>query len=276
MRMPITINLIGARGGQGTSTTAAAVALLAARRGATVELATAELDTMCALLGLATPASDADVIDVVPGLTVRTRPTGTATLIVTDGLPGGAHDDTEGLQLVALRGPCYLSLRRTVDLVRQDAGGVIVVREPGRSVTNRDVAEITGLPVVAETTVSPQVARAIDAGVLTTTITRRSEFAALDRWLDTLDLDDLQASSTVLRPPDSVPPSAVRFARSSECTDLPVARSATGRADAVVLFSVRGAHSGGDVECRQVGCGRGRVLRRRGRDFRGGLLLGTR
>ena len=52
--MTVTINLTGARGGQGTTTTAAALALLAARRGLVVELVARDVPTMRALLGMTT------------------------------------------------------------------------------------------------------------------------------------------------------------------------------------------------------------------------------
>ena len=186
--MTVTINLTGARGGQGTSTTAAALGLLAARRGHRVELITDTPDTMNALLGLSNPPDDeADAVEVVPGFTLRSEPSGSAALVITDtGILTSAHDAAELVQLAVLRGPCYLSLRATLDVARRDVDGIVIVREPGRSLTRQDIATVTGLEVVAETQASPAVARAIDAGVLPASIGRLAEFAALDRWLDAL------------------------------------------------------------------------------------------
>ena len=61
---------------------------------------------------------------------------------------------------------CYISLRRAAACGRP--AGVVVVREPGRSLDHRDVAEVLGVPVVARIDMDPSVARAIDAGRLLT------------------------------------------------------------------------------------------------------------
>lgn len=227
--MTVTINLIGARGGQGTSTTAAALALLAARRGRRVELITDTPDTMRALLGLPDAPGDAEAVDVVPGLTLRSTPSGAGSLAIYDaGALAGAHDAAELLQVAVLRGPCYLSLRATVDLVRRGIDTIVIVREAGRSLTRGDVASITGLDIAAETHTSPAVARAIDAGVLPATIGRLAELNPLERWLDTLPLAAVPNPATVSPLPRSVRPSPVRFDRSKMCTDLPLPQSGSG------------------------------------------------
>ncbi len=66
-----------------------------------------------------------------------------------------------------LRGPCYLALRT---LLAADHGldGIILVAEPGRALNERDVADVTGLDVVATVPVTPGIARTIDAGLLAT------------------------------------------------------------------------------------------------------------
>ena len=228
--MTVTINLIGARGGQGTSTTAAALGLLAARRGHRVELITDTPDTMRALLGLSNATDDADAVEIVPGFTLRSEPSGKAGLVITDtGTLAGAHDAAELVQLAVLRGPCYLSLRATVDLVRRAVDGIVIVREPGRSLTRQDVAAVTNLEVVAETQASPAVARAIDAGVLPASIGRLAEFAALDRWLDTLPVVVATSPATASAAPLNVRQSPVRFDRSRSDTDLPLPLSGSGR-----------------------------------------------
>lgn len=92
-------------------------------------------------------------VDVACGLTLCGTSSGTATLVIGDGaLPDGAETSSGGSHertLMVLRGPCCLSLRATIDAC-EAVDGIVVVREPGRIVTNRDVTEITGLPVVAE------------------------------------------------------------------------------------------------------------------------------
>lgn len=231
--MTVTINLTGARGGQGTTTTAAALALLAARRGLVVELVARDVPTMRALLGMTTDddLDPDDAVEVVSGLTLLREPSGDATLVIGD---NPRSDDAETQSggscrrtLVVLRGPCYLSLRATID-ARDAVDGVVVVREQGRSVTNSDITQITDLPVVAETSVTPHVARAIDAGVLSTTIHRRPEFAALDAYLETLT-PDLESPHPTARPVCHTDhPKRVRFDRSNECTDLPLPLSGSG------------------------------------------------
>lgn len=224
--MPMHISLIGARGGQGTSTTAAALALLATRRDHRVELITDELDTMRGLLGFAEASDDTDAVEAVPGLVLCSTPTGDADLVLCDHTRvQTVQRACEGPTLVVLRGPCYLSLRRTVDLVRSGVDGIVIVREPGRSLTNRDVTEITGLPVVAETLVTPQVARSIDAGVLATTIGRRSEFNALNTYLETLNGPATNASTTARSACHTEHSDCVRINRVFEGTDLPLPQS---------------------------------------------------
>jgi hypothetical protein len=44
--------------------------------------------------------------------------------------------------------------------------GVVLLAEPGRALTRADVAEVVGVPVVAEVALDPAVARAVDAGLL--------------------------------------------------------------------------------------------------------------
>ena len=275
--MTVTINLIGARGGQGTSTTAAALGLLAARRGHHVELITDTPDTMRALLGLPAAAAEADTVDIVPGFTLRSEPSGKAGLVITDvGTLAGAHDDAELVQLAVLRGPCYLSLRATVDLAPRGINAIVIVRESGRSLTRQDVAAVINLEVVAETQASPAVARAIDAGVLPASIGRLAEFAALDRWLDTLPLAVATSPATASAAPLTVRQSPVRFARSRSVTDLPLALSASGRRHDAVAFRVSNAHRYRCAEHRETRCRRRRVLRRRSRIVGGGLLRRTR
>jgi len=226
--MPVTISLSGARGGQGTSTTAAALALLATRRGRRVELVADDVPAMRALLGM---TSDDDLdpdeeVEVVAGLTLCRTPSGDAALVISDrAMTEGAETPSGGPRertLVVLRGPCYLSLRTTID-ARDRIDGIVVVREPGRSITNRDLTEITQLPVVAETTVTPNVARTIDAGVLPTTVHRRPEFAALDTYLETLEPDLARPDPTAQPACHTDPPDRVRIDRVFEGTDLPVA-----------------------------------------------------
>ena len=62
--------------------------------------------------------------------------------------------------------PCYLALRRALSGPRPT--GVVVLHEPGRALSSRDIESVLSVPVVAEIGVEPAVARAVDAGLLST------------------------------------------------------------------------------------------------------------
>ncbi len=63
--------------------------------------------------------------------------------------------------------PCYLALRRAVRGETRPTG-VVLVDEPGRALSQRDVEHALGVPVVAKVSFDPAVARAVDAGLLVT------------------------------------------------------------------------------------------------------------
>jgi hypothetical protein len=60
---------------------------------------------------------------------------------------------------------CFLALRRAASLPLRPSE-VVLVTEPGRSLGRRDVERAVGAPVIADVAVDPQVARAVDAGLL--------------------------------------------------------------------------------------------------------------
>ena len=67
--------------------------------------------------------------------------------------------------------PCFLALRRATRAPLR-ATGVVVVNEPGRALTEGDIAASLRLPVVATVEVDPAVARLVDAGLLTARMPR--------------------------------------------------------------------------------------------------------
>ncbi len=67
--------------------------------------------------------------------------------------------------------PCYLSLRRAVAAAVQPTG-IVLINEPGRALTARDVERSLNAPVVAEVQYDPAVARAVDAGLLASRLPR--------------------------------------------------------------------------------------------------------
>jgi hypothetical protein len=85
---------------------------------------------------------------------------------------GAAEPATRAVAEVAevtvavLRG-CYLGLRRAVHSpVLARTAGVVLVEEPGRSLSAREVSEVLDVPVLARVPVRSGIARAVDAGVL--------------------------------------------------------------------------------------------------------------
>jgi hypothetical protein len=62
--------------------------------------------------------------------------------------------------------PCYVALRRAMHAPVRPTG-VVLVNEPGRVLSARDVHEVVKAPVVAQVEVDPKVARLVDAGLLT-------------------------------------------------------------------------------------------------------------
>ena len=103
-------------------------------------------------------------------LAAETRP-----VVVDAGVVG---PDSPALPLVAeatrsllVTRACYLGLRRAIDLPIRPSG-VVLLREPGRTMGRDDVEHVVGAPVVADVPVDPSVARAVDAGVLARRIPR--------------------------------------------------------------------------------------------------------
>lgn len=165
------------KGGSGTSVVAAACAVVIARS-EPVRLWDRDGDQR-AYFGLpdTDPAGGATWggAEVAPGIELVTGDIGAGggddrVTVVDAGL---ASDETTR-ELIASARPvlmvtraCYVALRRAVrhpSLARTD--GVVVVQEPGRALTPRDVAEVLGRPVVARIPASESIARAADAGVL--------------------------------------------------------------------------------------------------------------
>jgi hypothetical protein len=193
---PITqdrILLAGARGGQGTTTVATVVALLAACRRQTSLLSVRPKD-VCALAARQMPDPGEGNTPIAPNLTLG-QPLGWAGGLTVvdagrlDGLEDEAGTASEAAHWLVVRGPCYLSLRAAAERGSW-AHGVILVSEAGRALTARDVADVLGVPVLAEVPVEAAAARAIDAGLLLTHVHRLGAFRTLarlvDRWLGAL------------------------------------------------------------------------------------------
>jgi len=83
---------------------------------------------------------------------------------------GMAIADVADVSLLVLR-PCYLALRRALAGARRPSG-VVLVAEPGRALGRRDVEDVLGAKVMAEAPWMPEVARAVDAGLMSSRLPR--------------------------------------------------------------------------------------------------------
>jgi hypothetical protein len=180
--MPRTITLLGARGGSGTSTVAAALACHAATE-TTVALTSHDPIAMAHLLAVPAPLPGAPVT-AASNLTLTIegdRETAHAHLSVIDAgtLADSRSDGNEDARYLVARGPCYLALATFVARAERNFDGLVLLMEPGRAMTAANVADVTGLPVVATVPVHARVARCIDAGVLASRTERLPELAEL-------------------------------------------------------------------------------------------------
>jgi hypothetical protein len=87
-----------------------------------------------------------------------------------DQTEAGTTDSVRCTEVVVTRA-CYLSLR-PARRSRTPVDAVVLVAEPGRTLSGRDVQRALGAPLVATIPWDPAVARAIDAGVSAASIPR--------------------------------------------------------------------------------------------------------
>jgi hypothetical protein len=85
-------------------------------------------------------------------------------------------DASEALLATATRSllvtrPCLLALCHAAKAPQRPTG-VVVVREPGRTIRSSQIAEVVKAPVVAEVEADPWVSRKIDAGMLARRVPR--------------------------------------------------------------------------------------------------------
>ena len=191
------------KGGSGTTVVASSIALLLARDAPDGALVVDLAGDVPAALGLAEPggpglsgwlAAGADVppdalvrleSPAGPGLSLLARGNGPlqpdradvlAALLGADPRPVVADcgADPSGAALavaasatrsVLVTRACFLALRRALSAPLRPSE-VVLVTEPGRSLGRADIEDCLGAPVVAEVSVDPLVARAVDAGLL--------------------------------------------------------------------------------------------------------------
>lgn len=93
--------------------------------------------------------------------------------VVVDGGPGVPATElmASAAHSLLVTRQCYLALRRVVGHGPQPTG-VVLVTEPGRALTVRDVERAVGAGVVAEIPWDPAISRAVDAGMLASRMPR--------------------------------------------------------------------------------------------------------
>jgi hypothetical protein len=183
--------LAGAGGGQGTTTVATVLAVLAAGHAITTLVATRP-DDVCALT--ATGPSDAGgVVKLVQGATLAQDPLGwgsppgdvpavVADLGRVDDFAVEADLGGEWTRWLVVRGPGYTNLRVALE-AGWAADGAILLVESGRAISPVDVADVLGVPVIARVPVEPAVARVLDAGLLLTRLHHLAPFRSLVRLI---------------------------------------------------------------------------------------------
>ena len=210
------ISCWSAKGGSGTTVVAASLAILLARNGPGGAILADLAGDAPAVLGLEEPRSPglagwleagdtvpADAltrleIEVSPGLALLPRGRGDLVVERAEVLAGllddkarpvvvdcgtRLHGATDVVAGAAVRSwlvtrPCYIALGHAVR-ASQRPTGVLVVREPGRALGRDDIERVVGAPVVAEIEADPAIARAVDAGLLSTARLPRSIERAL-------------------------------------------------------------------------------------------------
>ena len=178
------IVVAGAKGGQGTTTVAAAIAVFAAGHRST-RLMTSDPGAAAAVLGVTVPAGRALLgTPVIERLELATDPVDDDAFTVVDAgrIEQFPASEVRVVTVAVVRGPCYLALRSLVGSGGPQPDGIVLVREPGRSLTATDVEDVTGVPVFVTVDVSPIVARTIDAGLFVARLHHLDEFNALRRW----------------------------------------------------------------------------------------------
>ena len=175
------------KGGSGTTVTAAALGMLLAARhrggGHIVDL----VGDLPAVLGMAEP-DGAAVAEVNSAVRLLPRPMkpdasdaqwlslstelkslrGPVVVDVGTLTPGRSLVEAADTSYLVTR-PCYLALRRATQKIHNGdvvVDGCILISEPGRALTQNDVAAVLRTPIRADVPFETAISRAVDAGLL--------------------------------------------------------------------------------------------------------------
>lgn len=164
---------IAAKGGQGATVCAAALALLHATAGRPTLLIDHASGHDCrATLGLPESTDQQRIETVTSNLHVTNDPATAHAAgspyqhIVIDA--GTTATDFNGTTTLVTRA-CYLALRNALALEHR-ADNAILIHEPDRALNDDDVSAVLAIPIAAVIPYDPAIARTIDSGLLTARI----------------------------------------------------------------------------------------------------------
>lgn len=180
-------HIFGTKGGVGTTTVAAALALRLSVAAPTLINADADHDDLLAVLGIGTsPIDVASGTEVAPNLFWRASgdvPCRDQVIDHGTDLSRAADLPVIGAVRLLVTRPCYIAFRR---FYRSFVGashfdGIVLLGEPGRALGAHEASDVLDLPVLTTIPVDATIARAIDAGVL-----RSTQPALLQHGIDRL------------------------------------------------------------------------------------------
>jgi len=102
--------------------------------------------------------------ELLVGMLASDRRTVVADCGVADSTVSTAMAAGAGRSVLVLA-PCYLSLRRATAIPLRPSG-IVIVRAPWHAISDTEVGELLGVPVLARVPVDPSIGRAVDAGLL--------------------------------------------------------------------------------------------------------------
>jgi hypothetical protein len=171
----------GAKGGQGTSTTACLFAITHANLGLRVHLLprrsperATELAVVCGHSGFTSSEGWANLAN---GLTWGDEIPESTEMVVTDELLeheviGFGHT----FETVLVVRNCFLALHACIERPRH-YDHIVYIEEPGRALRSTDVVSVLGSTPMTKLEYDPAIARSVDAGLLTTRVPRSARRA---------------------------------------------------------------------------------------------------
>lgn len=174
------LTFVATKGGQGCTVTALSAALVAARKGHRVLIRSWGTDLFAAAGSSEACAyqtvrflHDVPLYGMKVDLAEDFEPSIAYDLVVNDLGTVRVPELMSGVnnRLVVVTRACYLALRQYV-ASGLSAEAAVLITEPGRALTAGDVQRCTGVTTFIELPYTPEVARAVDAGLLVSRLSR--------------------------------------------------------------------------------------------------------